>query len=196
MITPKTKVSQLLDEHPELLEVLASFHPHFGKLRNRVLRRVMAPRVTLEQAAQIAGADLGELLLTLNHAAGYGDSPKADLSPSPPYAPSPRPPELADLRSDRCVYLDVREDLRADREPYAKVMAAVRRLGADQVLVLRNIFEPIPLYDLLGARGFSNWTERLGEEDWQVYFYRSESAKIPAPHPAREPEAGGPPFPN
>lgn len=173
MITPKTKVSQLLDEHPELLEVLASFHPHFGKLRNRVLRRVMAPRVTLEQAAQIAGADLGELIVTLNHAAGYGDSTKADLSPSPLFTPSPRPPELTDLRSDRCVYLDVREDLRAGREPYPKVMAAVSGLGPDQVLVLRNIFEPIPLYDLLGARRFAHWTERLGEEDWQVYFYRS-----------------------
>jgi hypothetical protein len=58
MITGDITVARLLDEHPDLIEVLASYHPHFKQLRNRLLRRVMAPRVTVAQAARMAGVRL------------------------------------------------------------------------------------------------------------------------------------------
>jgi uncharacterized protein (DUF2249 family) len=51
-------------------------------------------------------------------------------------------------------------------------MAAVKALGAGQALVLRAPFEPVPLYDVLGARGFAHWTERRADDDWSVWFYR------------------------
>jgi hypothetical protein len=54
MISPDMTVARLLEEHPDLVEVLASYHPHFKGLRSKLLRRVMAPRVTLAQAARIA----------------------------------------------------------------------------------------------------------------------------------------------
>jgi uncharacterized protein (DUF2249 family) len=40
------------------------------------------------------------------------------------------------------------------------------------VLRLRAIFEPKPLYRVLGREGFSHWTERLADDDWRVWFYR------------------------
>ena len=48
MITTGTTIGQLLDEHPELVTFLASYHPHFEKLRFGLLRKVMALRVTVE----------------------------------------------------------------------------------------------------------------------------------------------------
>jgi len=58
VISPDMTVARLLDEHPELIEVLAGYHAHFKQLRNRLLRRVMAPRVTVAQAARMAGLSL------------------------------------------------------------------------------------------------------------------------------------------
>ena len=80
------------------------------------------------------------------------------------------------------VHLDVREDMKRGQEPFARIMAAVKALAGDQALVLRVPFEPIPLYDVLGKRGFAHWTERRAPDDWSVWFYRDAA-------PRREPVA-------
>jgi len=86
----------------------------------------------------------------------------------------------------RQVYLDVREDIRRGQEPFARIMAAVNALADDQVLVLRVPFEPIPLYGVLGKRGFAHRTERRALDDWSVSFYRDAAphgapTAVPAP---------------
>ncbi len=73
----------------------------------------------------------------------------------------------------RIVDLDVREDLRAGREPFRRILDAARRLPDDHVLRLRAIFEPAPLYAVLGRLGFEHLAEQLGPEDWRVWFRRS-----------------------
>ena len=50
--------------------MLVSYHPHFKALGNRLLRRVMAPRVTIAQAAGMAGVPVQELLTALRSAVG------------------------------------------------------------------------------------------------------------------------------
>lgn len=47
MIQRDTTIARLLEEHPALLDILAAYHPHFGRLRSRMLRRIVAPRVTI-----------------------------------------------------------------------------------------------------------------------------------------------------
>lgn len=91
-----------------------------------------------------------------------------------------RPPELAGRRA---VDLDVREDLRRGVEPFARIMAAVRALAPSDALALRAPFEPIPLYAALGRRGFSRWTERLGDDDWRVWFWPGPTASTAAAPP-------------
>ena len=70
MISADMTVARLLAEHPEMVEVLAGYHAHFKQLRNRLLRRVMAPRVTVAQAARMAGLPPDELLSVLRRAVG------------------------------------------------------------------------------------------------------------------------------
>jgi uncharacterized protein (DUF2249 family) len=89
------------------------------------------------------------------------------------------------------VRLDVREDIRAGREPLARIMAAVDGLPPDGVLILRAPFEPVPLYRVLGRRGFAHWAERLAADDWAVWFFRDAEgtaampgAAVPAANPA------------
>lgn len=84
-----------------------------------------------------------------------------------------RPAGLAAIPGDRVVELDVRDDLRNGNEPFARIMAAKAEVPADGALKLRAIFEPAPLYAVLGKQGFLHWTEHRGDEDWVVWFYRS-----------------------
>ena len=66
--------------------------------------------------------------------------------------------------------LDVREDIRNGREPFPKIMAAVQSLSPGQALVLIAPFEPLPLYDVLGAKGFRHAARRTEDGDWHVTF--------------------------
>ena len=183
MIAADVTLARLLEERPALLDVLERMHSHFGKLRNPMLRRMMAPRVTVADAARIANVSAEELLTELRRAAD--EAPPAAAGCPVPGAcgchamaggsgdAEPRPATLDGLRP---VHVDVREDIRRGDEPFAKIMAAVKSLGDDQVLVLRAPFEPTPLYDVLGRRGLAHWTERHEATDWSVWFYRGEAA--------------------
>jgi len=87
-----------------------------------------------------------------------------------------RPPAFAEVPDGRLVHLDVREDIARGEEPVARIMRAVKALGADEILVLRAPFEPLPLYEVLGRRGLAHWAEREAANDWHVWFYRNQSA--------------------
>jgi len=42
-------------------------------------------------------------------------------------------------------------------------------------------FEPVPLYGVLGRRGFTHWAESGTPGDWSIWFYRGDAAGAPAP---------------
>jgi uncharacterized protein (DUF2249 family) len=187
MISPDTRLSELIEGHPDVIEVLADFHPHFGQLRSRLLRRLMAPRVSVAQAARIAGVPVEALLAVLRRAAGE-PPPAPACSPEDDAAAgateshhTERPAVLDDLTP---VHVDVREDIARGVEPFARIMAAVKALGAREALVLRAPFEPVPLYDVLARRGLGHWSERHDARDWSVWFFPTSLAAPAAPAPA------------
>src|SRR5215472_12578383 len=130
--------------------------------------------LTLSEAAVASGVPLDALLEAL----------RASRSAAP------RPEELANLPASRQVRLDVREDIKRNEEPFARIMAAVKTLRADQALVLRAPFEPIPLYEVLGRRGLRHWAEPAAPGDWIVWFYRGVDRAADEPV---TPEVGLPP---
>ncbi len=77
--------------------------------------------------------------------------------------------------------LDVREALRSGGEPFGDIMARAEETRPGEVFVLRALFDPRPLYQALGAKGFEAWTERLAADDWKVYFRKKTGAAPSAP---------------
>lgn len=178
MIRLDDRISAVLARDARLLDVLIGVAPVFEKLRNPLLRKTMAKLATVEQVARVAGIDANDLLERLNDAlegknpAGLGSAPRAAQA-----ALAGQPPAFATATAlDRIVELDVREDLRAGREPFSRILDAARRLPDGHVLRLRAIFEPVPLYAVLGTQGFDHYVEQLGPEDWRVWFHRSAVA--------------------
>jgi uncharacterized protein (DUF2249 family) len=169
MISGDTTIAELLAAHPALMDVLADFHPHLAQFRNRARLLMMAPRVSVAQAAGMASVPPGELLAALRRAVGAG-TPGLEERAAPAPSPAVGPPPV--LAGRRTVHLDAREDIRRGVEPFARIMAAVKGLQEEDVLVLRAPFEPIPLYEVLGRRGLAHWTERRAPDDWAVWFYR------------------------
>lgn len=81
------------------------------------------------------------------------------------------PLALQVVEASRIVEADVREELRAGREPFARIMAARREVPPGGALVVRAIFEPAPLYAVMAKQGFLHHTEALAADDWRVWFY-------------------------
>src|SRR5690606_38670540 len=163
------------------LEVLATAAPAFARLRNASLRKHMAPRVTIEQAARIAGIDANALVDRLNRA--LADRPVAAAPPEPArveLTPTPVPAQLAGVPAERLVDVDVREDLRAGIEPFTRIMSAARALSPEMVLRVRAIFEPVPLYGVFAKKGLAHFTQQLAADDWRVWLFHSEGATPPA----------------
>lgn len=195
MISRHTTLGRLLDEHPVLVDVLAGYHAHFAQLRDPQTRKVMAPRVTIAQAASMAGVAPEALLDVIRRALGEpAPEHEEDEGTLPVGAREPKPAALAAVPPEARVDLDVRDDIKNGVEPFGRIMAAVKSLGEDQVLVLRVPFEPFPLYQVLGQRGFAHWTECRAADDWSVWLYRragdAERRADTAPAPARA--RGGP----
>ncbi|MBN9244720.1 MAG: DUF2249 domain-containing protein [Mesorhizobium sp.] len=80
--------------------------------------------------------------------------------------------------------LDVRPILRDGGEPFSAIMEAVGALAPGQSLRLLATFKPLPLFQVLGARGFGAAAREIGGGDWEVIF-TPQGAAAPEPPAAR-----------
>ncbi len=91
----------------------------------------------------------------------------------------------------KTVTVDVREDIRNGREPFAKIMAAAAGLAPNERLLLIAPFEPIPLFAVLAKQGFQYESRSVGSGDWEVLFTRATTPSASqAPAPGREDRHG------
>ncbi len=188
MIRAEDRLSAVLARDERLLDVLSAAAPSFENLRNPAMRKNMAQRVTVEQAAQIAGLQASVLVDRLNRALGEGGSASPEPPPPPKVFGPPVPAKLLATPAELLVDLDVREDLRSGREPFARIMGAARTLSPESVLRVRAIFEPAPLYGVFAKKGLSHFTEQLAPDDWRIWFFRDEGAPAATAKPTANEE--------
>src|SRR5690348_5212180 len=122
-----TKIAQIIKANKDSIEAIASVAAPLEKLRNPLLRKLLAGRVTLAEAAAMGGCDIAALaaalaplgfeFLDLNRTAGrqkQAGSPRGNIS--------------AWLGGRPVTRLDVREDLASGQDPLKKIMAVVKGL--------------------------------------------------------------------
>ena len=88
-ITPESKLGELLERWPALVEVLIELSPHFRALKNPVLRRTVAKVATLRQVSKVSGVSLATLIERLRAGAGLSPLAFTDEGGS---GPAERPP--------------------------------------------------------------------------------------------------------
>ncbi len=90
------------------------------------------------------------------------------------------------------VDLDVRPTLRAGGEPFGEILGAVNALKPGQGLRLLATFKPVPLFHVLGSKGFAYEARELDGGDWEVLFQPSaESPGGELPTAAATPSTDG-----
>lgn len=179
MITKDIKISKMLNAYPQTLEVLVEASPHFSKLNNKILRKTLASRVTVEQAAKIADVDLESLLNNLNNSVkGNTVKQKFDENFNHEEVKTEkfRPEFLNNIDEEKLKKLDVRSIINSGKDPFIDIMNFIEDLGDNNRFLLINSFEPIPLYSVLEKKGFDYYSEK-DEGIYKVYFFRSQNNK-------------------
>jgi uncharacterized protein (DUF2249 family) len=224
MVIARTdRVSTVIGRDESLIEVFISLSPAFARLRNAGMRKVMSRLVTVEQAARMAGVDAEELVARLNArgsdsaddalvastvkgaaraADGADESRRRNAGSRTKQEQNamssdagPRPEALERVAPGHVVEVDVRAELRAGREPFSLIMAALRTVPPGGVFCVRAIFEPVPLYAVMKRQGLDHWTEKLADDDWRIWFHppavASSAARVTSV-PGSEPVAPAP----
>jgi hypothetical protein len=166
IITPKTKIYDLLESYPELENILMSSAPEFKKLKNPVLRKTIARITNIGQAATIGGLNVEELVNRLREKVGQGTIEQLDETGAKYVTVCPS------WFSKEAVVntIDIREMLNRDEQPVHEVMAAIKRLNEDQILEVIAPFIPAPLLDKTLSLDYKHWLSKKSEGEYSVYF--------------------------
>lgn len=169
LITPKTKVAQLLEAYPQLEETLLEISPAFVKLRNPVLRRTVARITTLQQAAQVGNVDVGAMINRLR--AAVGQDPLEGLTASA-YT-TMRPDWFTEERVSGTT--EVSEILERGEQPIHLVIGELRRMTGGSIHKVVAPFLPAPLIDKALGLGIDHWIAERDEARTVVYFHKRET---------------------
>ncbi len=175
-IHPGTKISALLRESPAALDAIISLSPKFNKLRNPLLRKLMASRATIGMASRIGGCTPEDFYAKLEPL-GFkvdrtiGETEVAQRAPAPAFMQQLEPAHVQEL--------DVRPMLQSGQDPFNLILGKVKALKAGETLKIINDFEPIPLIKLLGKQGFGTHSEVLDGNTWHTWFFKAEESAIP-----------------
>ncbi|WP_462239030.1 DUF1858 domain-containing protein [Ferruginibacter sp.] len=66
-INANTKISSLLKYNADALEAIVSISPKFTKLRNPILRKVIAARTSIAMASKFGGCSVDDFLTSYSH---------------------------------------------------------------------------------------------------------------------------------
>lgn len=166
IITPKTKIFDLLEAYPQLEDVLINAAPPFKKLKNPVLRKTITKITSLSQAATIGGLKVEELVNRLRNEIGQTTTETMEVEGGNYTTEKP-----AWFDEDRVVEtIDIREMLNAGEQPVHEVLSAIKRLKNKEILKVIAPFIPAPLIDKSLSMNYQHWLNKQAGEEYWVFF--------------------------
>ena len=165
VITPKTKIYDLLVAYPELEDLLIKTAPQFKKLKNPILRRTIARVTTLSQAATIGGVKVEDLINILRESAGqelhdnYSEEETSYNYDKPEWF----------TEEKICNKIEVSDMLNAGEQPVHETLTSLKKLNDNEILEILSPFLPAPLIDKIISLGYRHWICQEGSA-FKIYI--------------------------
>lgn len=154
-ILPSTTVAALLDEYPQLEDVLIGVAPAFQKLKNPILRKTVGRVASLEQAAAVGHMSARELVNRLRVAVGQENLPPEEASGDTRCYFPPRP---AWFDSSRIAVIIEEKNCHPDKMPVTAILQRMVCMQPGEILELVTTFLPAPGIDLLRKKNLLVWS--------------------------------------
>lgn len=186
-VNENTKLATILKQHPGALNAIVSISSKFEKLRNPILRKLMAGRTSVAMASKIGGCtpnDFFKKLQTLGFEVKNTTSivEKNEIKLGPDF--------LKNIMPEQIVELDVRQVIKAGKDPLNIILEKIKYLQTGQVLKITNTFEPTPLMLLLNKQGFESYADVVNDDLVFTYFFKRDEIKFTEPFIKNDTAAG------
>ncbi len=168
-INVNTKIATVIKQHPEAIEAIISISPKFEKLRNPLLRKIMAGRTSLAMAAKVGGCNVDDFFQKLKP---LGFTIESDVLPVIEKH-APVPDFIHTIREEQLVELDVRPVIAAGDDPLSLILDKAKSIKAGQILKIINTFAPVPLIPLLEKKGFVSYMDNVEDKLVETYFFKN-----------------------
>jgi uncharacterized protein (DUF2249 family) len=190
LINSQTKLAGIIKESAEALDAIISISPKFEKLRNPILRKLMATRTSIATASKVAGCQVSDFFNKLKPLGFEIDNCTLPANGENQNMPS----FLLAIQKDQLTELDVRPLLSSGEDPLGPIIKKIKWLKPGQVLKIINSFYPEPLILLLKKQGFDSFADQIDEYRVDTYFYRTQdvggSSQQPEVGSQKQEEAG------
>lgn len=171
-IDSNTKISELIKANDRAIDIISSINKNFEKLKNPVLRKLLAPRINIAQAAKIGNSSISEFMAALKK---IGFEPVDHDSSDDNHRQNDKPLKMNKMEK---VKFDVRPILESGEDPFKKIMEKLKTLNDQQALVIINKFEPIPLLEILKDKGYAYETTRPGNDEVHTTLFKSGEKEV------------------
>lgn len=175
-INQHTKISAVIKAHPASIEAIASIASVFNKLKNPILRRLMAPRVTIAEAASIGGctvADFERVLIPLGFFFEHTTAPTDQNTAS-----TTAPDWLSNLPANAIDLFDVRNLIEQGDDPLKQIMQRYQSLPTGSALCIVNSFIPYPLLQVLEKKGAQHHIDSKSTDLHYTWFFKGHSTTL------------------
>ncbi len=173
-INEDTKISALIRHNPKSIDAIVSISNNFDKLKNPILRKILASRVSIKQAAKIGGSTIETFYDKL---IPLGFEIK-ELNKNHKTEAEPLSENFYNFEGKKIVGLDVRSVLKEGKDPFNDIMNALASLESDSVLKIINTFEPTPLISILSKKGYLHHTVVIEKQLVHTYFFKETKDTI------------------
>jgi hypothetical protein len=165
IITPETKILELLVNYPLLEDVLIEITPVFKKLKNPILRKTIAKVTSLKQAAIVGNTKLDEIINRLRKEVGQDKIMIENIQQGNPLD-VPSWFQQENVKAS----LDAIPIINGGGHPLDAVVKAVREMNEESIFELITPFVPAPLIDKVEQLGFHSWTTSAEGGIFKTYF--------------------------
>ena len=176
VIDKHTRVSEVIKANTDSIAALAALAKPLRKLKNPLLRKVMAPRVTLAEAAAMGGCSLVDIRVALEPL-GFTFDQDGGLPPDPDTLGEKQKPDwLASVDDSKKDRFDVRDIIGSGGDPLKAITQRYRELPSGNLLNIINSFIPYPLISLLEKKGAKSYVETVADNEHHTWFFKQEQS--------------------
>ncbi|MGY4386202.1 uncharacterized protein (DUF2249 family) [Pedobacter sp. UYP24] len=156
IINADTKIGAIVKFDVRAIDVLIDLNPLFKKLKNPILRKILASYASVADAAKIGNCSVESILNNLQNIGFDIEQNYRVAGVSPEIIPATHIHISSDLKHE-IPYdenYDVRADLANGIDPFKNIMKKLSKLGTGKTLLVVNSFEPVPLINILKRQNF------------------------------------------
>lgn len=170
-----TKISDIIRHDKASIDAIATIAPPLKRLKNPVLRKVMASRVTVAEAAKMGGCSVQDFIKVLQPLGYQFVDSKASLTGTSTKNME-KPSWLSAASEADITRFDVRPVIETGTDPLKNIMQKFKEVSEGKILCIVNSFIPTPLIHLLEKeKTEASYVEAIDEKEFHTYFLKKKN---------------------